>query len=137
MKKVFLDTNFLMDYLIRPDYSFVASQVLKQGSRKGYRFVVSFLSVANLAYINRKMPAELRANILKEILDAFEVADNTSSHLREALVLKASDYEDALQYQTAISSGCDAIITRNTKDFPFSKLPLYTPNEFLYTLADK
>lgn len=134
MKKIFLDTNFLMDYLIRPDFSSVAAQVLREGSRNGYRFVVSFLTVANFAYINRKMPSELRNQMLRGIMEFFEVADNTAIHLSEAIETNASDYEDAIQYQTALSSGCIGIITRNGKDFKFSKLPIYTPNEFLETL---
>lgn len=135
MKRIFLDTNFLMDYLIRAEYSQIASDVLKEGSQKGYRFVISFLSVANLAYINRKMPKEDLNQLLQDVITSFEVAANTFSHLHEALSLKARDYEDAIQYQTAISNGCMAIITRNTKDFPFSSIPLFTPDEFLMFLT--
>lgn len=131
MKKIFLDTNFLLDYLVRPEYAEAATQVLRGGSKKGYRFVVSFLTVANFAYINRKMPAELRNKMIEGIVESFEVAPNTSYHLSGAARLNTTDYEDAIQYLTAVSSGCEAIITRNTKDFTFSKLPIYTPAEFL------
>lgn len=131
MKKIFLDTNFLMDYLVRPDYYEKASLVLKEGSRKGYKFCISFLTVANFAYINRKMPADLRYVMLNGIIEAFEIVSNTSGHLLEAMKMNAQDYEDAIQYQTALSSKCEGIITRNGKDFKFSKLPVYTPERFL------
>ncbi len=134
MKKIFLDTNFLMDYLVRPEFSPVAGQVLQEGSRRGYIFVVSFLTVANFAYINRKMPADLRNQMLRGIMESFEVAPNTADHLSKAIETNASDYEDAVQYHTALSSGCKGIITRNGKDFQFSKLPVYTPDEFLAML---
>ena len=131
MKRIFLDTNFLMDYLVRPDYYEKASLVLKEGSRKGYKFCISFLTVANFAYINRKMPADLRDAMLNGIIEAFEIVANIPGHLLEAMKMNAQDFEDAIQYQTALSSKCEGIITRNGKDFKFSKLPVYTPERCL------
>ena len=131
MKKIFLDTNFLLDYLVRPEYSEAASQVLRKGAHKGFKFVVSFLTVANFAYINRKMPVGLRNKMIEGIVESFEVASNTSIQLSAAAQMNVSDYEDAVQYLTAVSSECEAIITRNAKDFTFSKLPIYSPTEFL------
>ena len=56
MKNVFLDTNFIMDLLVRgPKYSIDAKRVLDEGAIKDYQFYVSFLSIANFAYINRKV----------------------------------------------------------------------------------
>lgn len=134
MKRIFLDTNFLMDYLVRADYSLVASKILEEGSKRGYKFEISFLTVANFAYINRKMPAAMLRHLLAGILEAFEIADNTSKHLLNAIYMDSPDYEDAVQYQTALSSRCQGIVTRNGKDFPFSKLDIYTPDEFLELL---
>lgn len=134
MKRVFLDTNIVLDLLVRPEYALVVSEILKLGSQQGIKFAVSFLTVANVAYINRKLPLEERNKLISSILYYFDVVDNTSEHLSEALLLEAPDYEDAVQYITALKSGCDAIITRNTKDFKFSKLPLYSPQEFLSVL---
>lgn len=42
-----------------------------------------------------------------------------------------SDFEDALQYFTAIENGQDTIITRNLKDFVNSKLPTMTAKQFV------
>jgi hypothetical protein len=53
-----------------------------------------------------------------------------------ALDSKFTDFEDALQYFSAVNSNkIDAIITRNIKDFKKSALPVFTPNEFLATFA--
>jgi hypothetical protein len=41
------------------------------------------------------------------------------------------DYEDALQYYSALENGDEAIITRNLKDFKKSKLPVMTAAQFL------
>jgi predicted nucleic acid-binding protein len=44
------------------------------------------------------------------------------------------DFEDAIQYFTAIENEQDLIITRNLKDFKSSKLPILTAKQFLETM---
>ena len=132
MKKVFLDTNFIMDLLVRgPEYSIDAKRVLDEGAIKDYQFYVSFLSVANFAYINRKgEKARLRENI-ELICDLFIVIPNDKNNLIQAWDYEPQDYEDALQYSSALSNKCDCIITRNEGDYSFSKIPIWSPSEFL------
>ena len=42
-----------------------------------------------------------------------------------------SDFEDGLQYYTAMENEIDVIISRNKKDFKSSKIPILTAKEFL------
>ena len=49
----------------------------------------------------------------------------------EKINFKIKYYEDAAQYRSAVAVSADCIITRNKKDFSFSKLPVLTPDEFL------
>ena len=132
MKKVFLDTNFIMDLLVRgPEYSIVAKRVLDEGTIQDCQFYVSFLSVANFAYINRKGGKDrLRENI-ELICDLFIVIPNNRQNLIQAWDYKPRDYEDAIQYSSALSNNCDCIITRNESDYNFSEIPVYSPVEFL------
>ena len=132
MKKVFLDTNFIMDLLVRgPEYSIVAKNVLEEGAIRDYQFYVSFLSVANFAYINRKVEKKrLRENI-ELICDLFNVIQNDKNNLIQAWDYEPTDYEDAVQYSSALSNKCDCIITRNESDYSFSKIPICSPTEFL------
>ena len=46
-----------------------------------------------------------------------------------------SDFEDGLQYFTAIENGQELIITRNLKDFKNSKLPTMTARQFIETIG--
>jgi hypothetical protein len=48
-----------------------------------------------------------------------------------ALVSDFKDFEDAIQYHTALENGIDIISTRNKKDFKNSKLPIMTAKEYL------
>lgn len=52
----------------------------------------------------------------------------------DSLASQFSDFEDAMQYYTALKVKADAIITRNAKDFAPSKLPVMTAGEYLATL---
>jgi hypothetical protein len=42
-----------------------------------------------------------------------------------------NDFEDAVQYFTAIQNKLNAIITRNTKDFKKSEIPVLTAEEYI------
>lgn len=139
MKRVFLDTNFLMDLFGReadPDsginqYEQTAVEVLSKGDQKNLQFFVSFLSVANFAYLLRKSEKTLLYSQLLTIRELFTILPNTENNIYNVLSETPNDLEDAIQYDTAIAGSCDCIITRNAKDFPFSKIPIYSPQEFL------
>ena len=132
--KIFLDTNFLMDYMEREEYKPQCIEILIKGKEQRAKFYVSFLSLANFAYINRKKDKEILYNALKRLIKMFNVIPNDKRHIERAIELESKDYEDALQYATAISAGCDCIITRNGRDFPFATIPVLSPQEFLQQL---
>ena len=67
---------------------------------------------------------------VSKLANLFDVADLTKEHLVSALALEAKDFEDALQYYCACSNECEIIVTRNKKDFAFSKVEVLTPEEF-------
>ncbi|MDE7412573.1 MAG: PIN domain-containing protein [Muribaculaceae bacterium] len=132
MKKVFLDTNFLMDLLVRDDdFRSNAKLVLEECLKFDMEMKISFLSVANFAYIMRKTEMGQLKEQIKLIINLFSVVGNDESHLLNALDIETRDYEDAIQYETALSHDCDCIVTRNQKDFRFSTIPVFTPHEFL------
>lgn len=81
----------------------------------------------------RKLPkGEIIQNI-KLLLHIFNVIPNTSQQIEDAIKVISPDFEDMLQYQTAISAKCEILLTRNVKDFPFSKTPVMSVGEYLNT----
>ena len=50
--------------------------------------------------------------------------------------IKFADFEDAMQFRCAQKAKADYIITRNTKDFTASSIPVYTPHEFLIEILN-
>ena len=53
----------------------------------------------------------------------------------DSLASQFKDFEDAMQYYTALRAKASVIITRNGKDFSSSKLPVMTAGEFLASLT--
>jgi predicted nucleic acid-binding protein len=45
------------------------------------------------------------------------------------------DFEDCIQYLSAKTTFCDAIITRNVKDFKKADIKAYTPEDFLSVIT--
>lgn len=131
MKRIFLDTNFVIDYLLRTEYKPLYQDFLEKGTLSGCRFYVSALTIANFAYIARKFDKEQLYSNLKTIAQIFEVVDLTATDVEQAISMQANDFEDALQYQCAVSKGCSLIITRNVKDFQFSEIPVMSASEYL------
>lgn len=135
MNKIYLDTNFLMDLLVRQDENtIIATNVVEKGKRLNLKFYVSFLSVANFAYITRKQSKEVLYTNLGFICELFNIESNDKNQIIQAKDLDGKDFEDAIQYETAIKAGCKCILTRNEKDFYFAKIPVLSPIDFLNSL---
>lgn len=137
MKNIFLDTNFVIDYFVREEFNNDTESFLSIGKKLKYQFYISYLTVANFAYIMRKLPSEKLISLIYDISNTFKVIDNTNSQIQKAILLNATDFEDALQYQAALDANCDCIITRNQSDFSFSKIHVMSASEYLSNYITK
>lgn len=54
----------------------------------------------------------------------------------KALNAGFKDFEDALQYFSAVAFGCQVIITRNENDFKNALIPVLDAESYLKTVAD-
>ena len=61
----------------------------------------------------------------------FYVSTVDEKNIDLSLTSEFSDFEDAVQYYSAVNSKVDYIITRNKSDFVVNKIPVLTPEEFL------
>ena len=134
MKNIFLDTNFIIDYFVREDFNGETEKVLRLGESHNLEFFISYLSVANFAYIMRKLPSTQLNDIIFRICNLFHVIDNTRNQILQNLQTDFKDFEDGLQYQCALAANCDLIISRNQKDFGRSVIPVMSATEFLRSL---
>lgn len=137
--KVLVDTNILLDVLTRrePHYQSGAQfwTLVKEDLVQGY---ISAISVNNLYYIIKKLTKQSIAEaFVDEVLSDFEVVPLTKDILRQARTRKGKDYEDLIQYFSAIHAGCEYIITRSKKDFPRMGIKLATPQEYFREMRKK
>ncbi len=95
--------------------------------------MICALSFVNAYYIGQryKLPAFDLQQSLVNIQSFVEVSDLNASVIDNAFRLKVKDFEDAIQYFSAMSCNADVIVTRNKKDFIYSSIPVLTPAEFL------
>ena len=134
MKKLFIDTNIVIDLLSKrqPFYE-DAARLFSLADKNKIELIVSSLTFANTNYILSKLKD---SNASREILTKFKVLVKVTELNDKIIELSLndksfSDFEDGLQYYSALANEVDAIITRNLKDFKSSKLPVLTAQAYL------
>ena len=69
---------------------------------------------------------------LKQLLTVIHVLQMDRKVVEDALISDFKDFEDALQYSSAINYGnIEVIITRNVKDYKMSEIGVLTPESFV------
>lgn len=134
MKKVFVDTNILVDLIAdRRPFSKFAIQIFSKAEERKIKLYTSSHSIATTHYLLKKYidEKELR-EVLHSILDYLNIVAIDQDVIKKGLKSKHKDFEDALQIISAYSiDKLDCIVTRNTKDFKGSEIPVLTPDELI------
>ena len=137
MRKIFLDTNILIDLLSRrePFYK-EAAELFSLADRNLIELSVSSLTIANTSYVLlRQMNAASAKSIIRKLSLIIRILPLDEKVIGLALNDDTfCDFEDGLQYFTAIENVQHLIISRNLKDFKNSKLPVLTARQFLETI---
>ena len=134
MIRLLIDTNIIIDLLAKREKFYdEAAELFSRADKKEIALTISSLTFANTNYILSKLKSVKDA---REILRKFKVLVELLSLDDKITELALSDdnfpdFEDGLQYYSAIENQIDVIITRNKKDFKKSKLPILTAKEFL------
>ena len=130
---VFVDTNVLLDVLaLREPHYPAASQIwtlCETGRMTGH---ISAISFNNIFYIVRKFSGRKTAQRALSLLrDVFQPVALDSQILNQSISAGLADFEDAIQYHSALRANVECLVTRNVGHFPKSTIPLMTPVEFL------
>lgn len=136
MKHFFLDTNVVIDFLAdRAPFSFEAAKLFNLVVSGKIVLHISAVSYNNIYYVMRQsLTNAATIKLLEKLSEMIEITDVTAHIIRLSLKTDFKDYDDAIQYHCALSiPEVQAIITRNTKDFKKSTLPVLTPTEALKT----
>lgn len=134
MNSVLVDTNIVIDLLAkRKGFYDEAAELFSLSDKKKVRFVISSLIFANTNYVlsNQKTAKEAR-EILRKFKVLVEIV-NLDDKITELALSDDDflDFENGLQYYSALENNVDIILTRNKKDFKNSKIPVLTAKEYL------
>ena len=137
MKRLLLDVNLILDVLLdRKPHADDASAVweaVETGRATGY---LSAHAVTTVHYLNAKaVGSKMAGSTTDALLSVFDVSVVDEAVLRAAAALNWKDFEDAVTTSAAIRSRCDAIVTRNPKDFAKASIRVMAPREAAAALA--
>lgn len=133
MRKIFLDTNVILDLLAErhPFYNPIA-KIVTLADRKELLLLTSPIAFTTAEYVLAKFESKAAALLkLQKFSILCQVADANQETIDKSLFSGFTDFEDAVQYFCALQSSCEVFLTRNRKDFKQSALPILTPEEFL------
>jgi len=136
MKKIFVDSDIILDLLAKrePNYFYAAKlfTLIDQQKIKGFTSPIVF---ANFHYLLRKSTSNLSAlKSLRKLKTFIKILPVDEKVIEQSLNSDFADFEDAIQYFTAVNNGISIIITRNKVDYKKSKIPIATAEEYLKSI---
>ena len=131
--KLFLDANILVSVLNKeyPLFS-VTSRIISLSDRNNFVLCTSPVCLAIAFYFAEKKfkstKAKNKVQLLCEHIHVTTVNESTVFNTLQTPAI--NDFEDGLEYYSAIESKCDCIITEDIDDFYFSKIEVLRSEEF-------
>lgn len=132
MKRVFVDTNVILDVLLQRDGFWQDSMKIFELAELGkIKAFVSASSMTDIFFASKKMlGAAVARHAIGSLLRLFEVVGVNKEDLFGALSVDIDDYEDALQAYCATKVGADALITRDMAGFKNISIEVVSPIDF-------
>ena len=138
--RILIDTNIILDVLLKREPFYEnAANVLKATENSDIKEFVSASAITDIYYIAYKtLRDKAKAKeLLKSILRIVSVAGISAEDIYRSLELDWNDFEDSIQYSSAVGNDMDGLITRNVKDYSLAELPIWTPEAFLEIIASE
>ena len=133
MIKLFLDTNIILDMLRKRkpfvDSSAAVWDLIERSKVSGF---VSAISFNNIHYIMRHSVSAESAYAAMDIMrDTLNIVSLDGKILNKSIDTAFNDFEDGIQFFSAIQCDADYLISRNVKDFPRDDITVLEPEAFL------
>ena len=136
MNKLFIDSDILIDLLAKRTHYNEALKLLSIISENKAKAYTTPLVLANVDYIITKFGNKQKSRkALKTLRKNISILTMDEKGFDEALESSFPDFEDALQYFSAMNQGIDFIISRNKKDYTKGNLKVVTAGEYLTILS--
>ena len=131
--KILFDTNVILDVmLLRKPFFKISSLLIAEAEQKNISGYVCATTLTTIHYlVEKSLNREQAHSKIENILNIFDVAEVNKSIIESALLSGFSDFEDSVLHESARRNGIEGIVTRNSRDFTLSKIPVYDPEELL------
>lgn len=135
-KHLFLDSDVLLDWLLKSEpFSSFTQTLINESIGNDFKINTSTLVIANINFVLSKHTNIVSARYhLKKLVKLITILPFESDIMDLALASTFHDFEDSIQFFIAEKFKCDAIITRNIKDYKKSTIPVLTAEQFLRTI---
>jgi predicted nucleic acid-binding protein len=133
VEKVFVDTEIVLDLLSNREPFYIhAAYLFSEADKNKIKIFVSSLSFSNLNYLlSRQYSADQARKKLLKFKTLVTVLAVTDKIVELALASNFKDFEDGMQYYTAIENNIKTLLTRNLKDYKFAEISIMTAEQFL------
>jgi len=133
MMKIFVDSDIILDLLAQREPHFEhAAKLFTLIDQQKIEAYTSPLIFANLHYLLKKLTSNASAlKSLRKLKTLINILPVDERVIEQALNSGFSDFEDAIQYFTAVNNGINFLLTRNKIDYKKSKIAVSTSEEFL------
>ena len=131
--KILLDTNIVLDILLKREKFFLRSReifiLVEEKKVEGFLSASSFTTIYYLIskYLSKKEADES----IEILLKLFDVTYLDKNIIKNAVENNGVDFEDSVIYTSANYEGIDYIITRDKRGFKNSKVECQNPDNFL------
>jgi len=131
--RLFVDSDVILDLVLQREDHYEFAQILFDQYQQGKNVLyTSSIIVANIHFIIRKLHDLKFANSSVSFVSKhFKIIDANNEDIENAILSKFSDFEDGVQYFSALrSKKVDAMVTGNVKDYKHALLPVFTPKQW-------
>jgi hypothetical protein len=131
--RLFVDSDVILDLVLhREDHFEFAQHLFVQYQQGRCILFTSSIVLVNMHFIIRKLHDLKFANSsILFVNKHFKIIDANNEDIENSIQSKFSDFEDGVQYFSALrSKKIDALITRNVKDYKHALVPVFTPKQW-------
>jgi len=137
VERVFVDSDIVLDLLSarQPHYK-PAAGLFSLADEGRIKLYISSLTFANINYVlSRQLSATQAGKMLLKFKALITVSPVNDKIIELALTSDFNDFEDAIQYHTAVENRINTLLTRNLKDFKKAEIAILTAQQYLNVIG--
>ena len=126
--RIFLDANILVSVLNKEYPLFtIPARIVSLADNKKFTVFTSPICLAIAFYFaEKKSGTQLAKKKIEIFVNKLSITQVGKKEVLQSLQnKKVNDFEDGIEYYSAVNSNCDVIITEDIKDFYFSTIPVF------------